>query len=95
MATLSMVSVPVAPSSLSLSTRGRTSSVSLPAKVSAVFSYPPFCPPLATICLCILCTLVSCFSNPVLGMRGTSKWRICVQLYGRVWGVGRMVFCEL
>lgn len=59
MATLSMVSVPIAPSSLSLSTRGRSSSVSFPSKVSAVFfHHPHFCPPLASIRLCILCTLV-------------------------------------
>ena len=42
MATLSMVSVPIAPSSLSLSTRGRSSSASFPApKVSAIFSRHP------------------------------------------------------
>nr|ACN35118.1 unknown [Zea mays] len=36
MATLSMVSVPIAPSSLSLSTRGRSSSASFPAKKGGI-----------------------------------------------------------
>ena len=64
MATLSMVSVPIAPSSLSLSTRGRSSSVSFPApKVSAIFSHHPALPSpsrppvlallVTTVCVCL------------------------------------------
>lgn len=69
MATLSMVSVPIAPSSLPLSARGRSSSVSFPPpKVSApsspaaptLASFPsrrerPPCLTFATVCLCIPC----------------------------------------